>query len=213
MAQTATLRALAEPLLRGSGLELWDVEVARDVVRFLVDRDGGVDLGALGEASRALSGLLDEHEELVPSGQYQLEISSPGLERTLRTPDQYRRYVGTPVSVKTAQPVHGGRRHRGVLAAVTGDGVDLTPDDAPGEVRHLAFAEIERARTVFVWESTPKPGGARAGARSKSASPAARRPPAAPSGQPGAPPAARAGAPAAADTSATAAPDPKDQSR
>jgi ribosome maturation factor RimP len=157
-APTTTLRELARPLLSTVGLELWDVEVAKDLVRFLVDRDGGVDLEALSDASRALSGLLDTHEELVPSGRYQLEISSPGLERTLRTPDQYRRYVGATVSVKTLRPVAGARRHRGVLAAADDAGIELRTAPPPAESLAVPYDEIERTRTVFDWGPSPKPG-------------------------------------------------------
>ncbi|MHB1930937.1 MAG: hypothetical protein ACYCUG_16220 [Acidimicrobiales bacterium] len=164
-APTAMLRALAQPLLADVGLELWDVEVGRDVVRFLVDKDGGVDLDALGEASRAVSGLLDDRDDLAPAGRYQLEVSSAGLERTLRTPAQYRRYVGATVSVKTSRPVAGARRHRGVLGEATDTAIELRPDAAPPVV--LRYDEIERTRTVFEWGPAPKAGGhpSRDGAR------------------------------------------------
>ena len=161
MAQTATLRALAEPLLGEVGLELWDVEVSRTAVRFLVDRAEGVDLESLSDASRVLSGLLDAHEELAPPAGYSLEISSPGLERTLRSAEHYRRFVGSEVSVKTSRSVAGGRRHRGSLVAVDETGIVLVPDEAPGQPLPIRFDEIERARTVFVWE----PGAAKPGAR------------------------------------------------
>lgn len=166
-APTAVLRSLAEPLLTDAGLQLWDVEVSRDVVRFLVERDGGVDLDALGDASRALSGLLDDHEELVPPGQYQLEISTPGLERTLRTPEQYRRYVGSTVSVKTSRPVAGARRHRGVLSAVTEAGIEVRPDPT-GDSLTLPYEDIQRAHTVFEWGPAPRPRTARPSTKDKS---------------------------------------------
>ena len=174
MAQTATLRALAEPLLGEVGLELWDVEVSRTAVRFLVDRAEGVDLESLSDASRVLSGLLDAHEELAPPAGYSLEISSPGLERTLRSAEHYRRFVGSEVSVKTSRSVAGGRRHRGSLVAVDETGIVLVPDEAPGQPLPIRFDEIERARTVFVWE----PGAAKPGARRaapSAAKPGARR--------------------------------------
>ena len=105
---------------------------ARDVVRIMVerpaewsprtrtlppddDRRPAVDLEALTAASGALSPVLDEHPEVVPEGRYQLEVSSPGIERTLRTPEQYRRYLDSEITVKTSAPVAGARRHRGRL--------------------------------------------------------------------------------------------------
>ncbi len=94
MASTESIRELAEPILASAGLELWDVEIIGDVVRIMVERPGGVDLDALSAASAVLSPLLDAHPEATPDSRYQLEVSSPGVERTLRTPEQYRRYVG-----------------------------------------------------------------------------------------------------------------------
>lgn len=164
MAQTATLRALAEPLLGEVGLELWDLEVSRTSVRFLVDRAEGVDLDSLSDASRVISDLLDHHEELAPPAGYSLEISSPGLERTLRSAEQFRRFVGSELSVKTSRPVAGGRRHRGSLVAVDEVGILLAVEGVPGDPLPIRFDEIERARTVFVWgPGTPGPGARRAG--------------------------------------------------
>ena len=165
MAQTATLRALAEPLLGEVGLELWDLEVSRTAVRFLVDRADGVDLDSLSDASRVISDLLDAHEELAPPAGYSLEISSPGLERTLRSAEHFQRFVGSEVAVKTSRPVAGGRRHRGSLVAVDEAGIVLAVEELPGAPLPIRFEEIERARTVFVWEpGAPKPGAPKPGA-------------------------------------------------
>jgi ribosome maturation factor RimP len=162
MSSTQSIRDLAGPLLAGTGLELWDVEISRDVVRVLVDREGGIDLEALALASSALSTLLDDHPEAAPGTAYQLEVSSPGIERTLRTPEQYRRYVGTPVTIKTTEAVGGTRRWRGTLVAVDADGVELLPDEGPADRAPvpLRFDQIDRTRTVLVWGPAPKhPGG------------------------------------------------------
>lgn len=155
------IRALVEPPLVSSGLELWDVEVSRDTVRLLVDRPGGVDLDALATlAGKVVSPLLDEHPELTPEGRFSLEVSSPGVERTLRTLDHYARYVGTEISVKTSVPVDGSRRHQGILVSADDDGIVVAPHDGPAAgtvaIRH---ADIDRARTVLVWGPAVKPGG------------------------------------------------------
>jgi ribosome maturation factor RimP len=147
------IRELVEPALASSGLELWDVEVSRDIVRVLVDRPGGIDLDSLAEvAGQVVSPLLDDHPELTPAGRFQLEVSSPGVERTLRRVDQYRRYVGTEVSVKTTVAVDGARRHHGLLAEAGEDGIRIEPKDGPpGAVVALPYSTIDRARTVLVW--------------------------------------------------------------
>lgn len=177
MGSSDVVRSLVEPALHEAGLEIWDVEVARGVLRLLVDSPTGVDLDTLTRASGIVSGLLDEHPEASPDGSYELEVSSPGVERTLRTPDHFRRYLGAEVSVKTAVAVEGSRRHRGRLTGVADVGIEVQPEDRPaGGPVGIAFAEIERARAVLVWGPTPAPGGrnrARRAASKPSAAPAA----------------------------------------
>ena len=158
MGPAEAIRDLAEPPLAAAGLELWDVEIAGAVVRVLVDRPGGVDLDALSDASALLSPLLDEHPDAVPAGAYELEVSSPGVERTLRTPEQYRRYLGQLVSVKTTQAVGGSRRIRGTLTAVAADAIVVAPEDGPGAPLDIPLHLVSRARTVLVWGPAPKPG-------------------------------------------------------
>lgn len=180
------IRALVEPPLVSSGLELWDVEISRDTIRLLVDRPGGVDLDALAQlAGNVVSPLLDEHPELTPEGQFSLEVSSPGVERTLRRQEHYLRYVGTEVSVKTTVPVEGARRHQGVLVAVDDEGIVVERRDGGGDrsvtIRHQ---DIDRARTVLIWGPAEKPGGKKgahkpkpnAGASSRSSELAVKRP-------------------------------------
>lgn len=172
------IRALVEPALISSGLELWDVEVSGDAVRVLVDRPGGIDLDSLaGVAGKVVSPLLDEHPELTPPGRFSLEVSSPGVERNLRRVEHYTRYIGSQVSIKTSQPVGGARRHHGRLVSVDGQAATLAPEDAPaGEVVEIPFQLIERARTVLVWGPAPKPGQTKGSKGSKASSRAVKRP-------------------------------------
>jgi ribosome maturation factor RimP len=155
------IRALVEPPLVSSGLELWDVEVSRDTVRVLVDRPGGVDLDSLATtAGRVVSPLLDEHPELTPAGSFSLEVSSPGVERSLRRPEHFARYIGSEVSVKTSVPVEGSRRFQGVLVSADEQAIvvglhDGGPDGRTVSIRH---SELDRVRTVLVWGPAPKPG-------------------------------------------------------
>jgi ribosome maturation factor RimP len=166
MGQSDAIRDLLEPALTSEGLELWDVEVSRQAVRVSVDRPGGIDLDALAAiANRVVSPLLEDHPELTPDTRFSLEVSSPGMERPLRTVDQYRRYLGTEVSIKTRVPVGGSRRHTGVLLAADDVEVRIRPSD-PAEVTEmdLPLAEIERAKTVVDWgpsrQSRPQGGSA-----------------------------------------------------
>ena len=89
-------------------------------LRVTVDRQGGVDLEAIASATRMISRELD-HADPLP-GRYTLEVSSPGLERPLRTPEHFQRAVGDTLAVRTQPDVDGDRRVQGVLAAADDDG-------------------------------------------------------------------------------------------
>ena len=153
MDPTGRVRELVEPLLAAQGTELFDVELKGGILRISIDSPDGVDLAVITEASRAINDILDEHDP-VP-GQYSLEVSSPGLERSLRTPAHFRRYVGTKVAVRTHANVEGERRIEAVL-----DAADDTHITLAG--RTLAYGDIERARTVFEWGGQPKKGAPKA---------------------------------------------------
>jgi ribosome maturation factor RimP len=146
-----------ERYVSAEGIELDDVEVlgrgpAR-IVRVTVDAGDGLDVERIAQVSRGLSRLLDDEDTLDDS--YTLEVSSPGLERKLRRPDHYRKSIGREVLVKTVKPIDGTQSHRGTLTAVTDTAAVVTIDDAD---RTIPFSVVAKARTVFRWESTPKPG-------------------------------------------------------
>ena len=147
MAIVDRVRELVVPLAQAASVDLYDVEHHGGMVRILVDADEGVDLKALARLSRSVSRALDEHDLI--DGRYTLEVSSPGLERPLRTPDHFQRAAGSEVKVKTRPDFDGPRRLTGVLEAVADDGVDLRAED--GQVSHIAFEHLASARTVFEW--------------------------------------------------------------
>ena len=89
-----------------------------------------------------------DHDDPVP-GHYTLEVSTPGLERPLRTADHFRRAIGSEVKVKTHPQVDGDRRIEGTVTTADDDTCTITGVD--GSPRTLRYDEIERARTVFVW--------------------------------------------------------------
>lgn len=181
MASKDEIRELSLPVLSAAGLELWDVEIEGRVLRVLVDGPTGVDLDRLAELSRAISRALDEHPELAPPGRYELEVSSPGLERKLHTPEQFERFLGDLVTVKTLTPVEGSRRVSGVLESVSAQELAIRSDDRPGSAPvHVLFDQIERAKTVFVWgpgkgERTPGSSKRREPAASAAGEGSARR--------------------------------------
>jgi len=143
------VRDLVEPLVNASGLELVDVEHGPGLLKITLDREGGIDLDTITGASEQISDLLDVHD-LVP-GRYTLEVTSPGLERPLRQPAHYKRFVGTPIVVRTQPGVEGERRVQDILESADDEGIVVGG-------RRLAYADIERARTVFEWGAAEKPG-------------------------------------------------------
>jgi ribosome maturation factor RimP len=149
------LFAALQPAVVAANLELVDVEMKSGVLQVTVDREGGVDLEALTDANRAVSTLLDELDPI--PGHYSLEVSSPGIERPLRTPAHFAKAAGATVTVKTRPQVPGERRMQGTLVSSDDDGFILAVDGADEPIR-LAYSDIDRARTVFVWGGQDTPG-------------------------------------------------------
>jgi ribosome maturation factor RimP len=179
MAVSDQVRELVLPLLSTHEVELYDLDVNGPLVRVIIDREGGVDLEALAAVTRAVSRALDEADPIVH--RYTLEVTSPGVERPLRTPEQFQRAVGEVVKIKTTPDVDGDRRVQGVLEAADERGITVRPDAAAGSptadedadvaepaTRSLAYDQIDRARTVFEWGTPPKPGQAVGGGRTTS---------------------------------------------
>jgi ribosome maturation factor RimP len=152
MELAAKVREVVEAVLAPSGLELWDVETRPGLVRVVVDRPGGVDLDTLAIANRLVSDGLDR-EDPMPAGRYRLEVSSPGVERPLRTPQHFQRAVGATVSLKTKAGTSSVRRLQGRLVSADDDGVVVAPEGEESPVA-LSYNDIDRARTVLSWGPT-----------------------------------------------------------
>jgi ribosome maturation factor RimP len=137
--------AVVEPLVGERGAELVDVEVRHEghgrVVRVLVDRQGGIDLDSLSQISREISDHLDVAEPL--PGHYTLEVSSPGIDRPLRTPGHFVRYVGKKVRVRSRVPLDDQRNFVGTLETVTADAVTIRREG--GGESTIQFSNIEKA--------------------------------------------------------------------
>ena len=148
------VRNLVEPLLAAQELELVDIEHAGPSLKLTIDRPGGVDLDAISTATKVVSRALDEADPI--AGRYTLEVSSPGLERPLRTPAHYARAVGEKITVKLVPGADDERRLAGTLVSAGDDGFQLLLDD--GTERQLPYNRVDKARTVFEWGPAPRPG-------------------------------------------------------
>jgi ribosome maturation factor RimP len=135
---------IAEPMVVEEGMEIVDVEFRREsqgmVLRLFLDREGGVRLDDLARVSRQLGDLFDV-QDAVP-GVYTLEVSSPGINRRLRRPDHFGRYIGQKVRIRAVAPIEGRRSFAGVLEGVQEDGVRIA--DQAGS-HFIRFADIAQA--------------------------------------------------------------------
>jgi ribosome maturation factor RimP len=149
------MRVLVAPFLTDLQLDLYDLEYAGGVIRVTVDKAGGVDMESISLATRLISRELDHQDPI--NGHYTLEVSSPGLERNLRTPSHFQRIIGWKVNVRTNANVAGDRRAQGVLTFADHHGIAVAVTVGKETVeRRLAYSEIDRAKTVFEWEKTAK---------------------------------------------------------
>lgn len=144
---------LAEPVVNNHGVELVEVEVRGShgsrVVRIVGDADEGIDLDLIADLSREISDLLDE-DDLV-GGRYTLEVSSPGVDRPLRTPTNFRRNVGRDVRVvRNRDAIDRGEKGEltGTLDAVDDDGLTLTVGKDTVTVPH---ADVDHGKVVLPW--------------------------------------------------------------
>ena len=148
---------IATPLVEELGFELVDVELVpqgRLVLRVSIDRTGGVTIEDCSRVSRRLGDAL-EMNQTVPH-RFVLEVSSPGVERRLRTPEHFRRYVGSRVFVQAHDLIDGRRKVEGDL--VTADDETLTVKLEDGGSWTLPYAAVQKAHLVVdPWAALRKP--------------------------------------------------------
>jgi len=139
------LIALFEPALAEQGFELVDVEFVTAqggaTLRVYIDKPAGIDANDVGAASPLISDLLDVEDPF--PGNYMLEVSSPGLDRVLRKPEHFARFVDNRVKVELMVPRAGRKRYTGVLRRADGESIELEVDNFSVSIR---LAEIGKAR-------------------------------------------------------------------
>ena len=162
------VRQLVGPIASDLGLDVYDVERRGGTLRVTLDTpagsEAGITLDTLALATRLASRELD-HDDPIP-GRYTLEVTSPGVERSLRTPEHFRREVGKTVALRLHAVSNDERRVEGTLLEADDRRITVRTGD---DERAIPYDQIDRARTVFVWAPQPKPGGSR-GAKSGSKS-------------------------------------------
>tara|TARA_R110000782_G_scaffold226607_1_gene313403 strand:+ start:2288 stop:2740 length:453 start_codon:yes stop_codon:yes gene_type:complete len=141
------LRKMLEPTVERLGYELTDLEVRLGskggLVRVTIDKPEGIDLDDCETVSRAVSALLDVEDPM--AGEYNLEVSSPGLDRKLTKVEHFQRFEGEIVKITMRFPIEGRRRFRGKLLSSNDENIVVEVD---GESHSLPLATLDTARLV-----------------------------------------------------------------
>ncbi len=154
------VHTLVDPIASDLELDVYDVERRGSTIRITLDTlagsESGITLDTLSLATRLISREMD-HEDPI-AGHYTLEITSPGLERPLRTPAHFQREVGKAITVRLRDSTADPRRIGGLLVAANDEHITIRLTDTDDADRNLRITEIDKARTVFEWGPKPKPG-------------------------------------------------------
>jgi ribosome maturation factor RimP len=146
---------MTEPLAASEGMEVVDIELKHEgtrggrILRVYLDKEGGPVMEDLSKVSRSLSDLLDENDDVV-DGAYSLEVSSPGVNRPLKRPEHFARYVGKRVRVRTREAIDGRRAFLGDLLEVTAQTIALNQD---GRRWQIPFSIIEKSNYEHDWSA------------------------------------------------------------
>jgi ribosome maturation factor RimP len=145
---------LAAPLAQDEGMEIVEIELHHEgsrggrILRVYLDKEGGPNIDDLSRVSRHLSERLDS-EDVVP-GTYTLEVSSPGINRPLKRPEHFARFVGKRIRVRTREKIDGRRSFLGVLEDVKTDQITVKQD---GICFQIPFSTIEKSNYEHDWST------------------------------------------------------------
>ena len=149
---TDRLIELLQPVAEGLGYEFVGLEYLpsgkHSVLRIYIDHENGIAVEDCERVSHQISGVLEVEDPV--RGQYLLEVSSPGLDRPLFTPEQFQRYMGERATVKTDVPIEGRRNFTGILQALDNGQLAMEVD---GSRVSIDFAQIAKARLAPLYDN------------------------------------------------------------
>ena len=144
------VRDLLEPIADGFGYMLWDVEYVKEgaemILRITIDKEEGIDIEDCEKMHRAIDPVLDEADPIEVS--YRLEVSSPGVERTISRPEHYDACIGEKVEAKLYAPMSGQKKLIGILAAADEKTFTLETEIESIVIEKSACAKLA---TIFEW--------------------------------------------------------------
>ncbi len=145
------VHAIADPILFNEGIELVDIEYRREtkgwVLRLYMDKEGGVTLDDCTRVSQEVGRSLDV-EDFIQTP-YNLEVSSPGLTRPLKTEKDFMKYRDHLIQVKTFDPVVNRRRFKGRLLGISGNQIEIQSDEG---VFQIPFSNVAKANLEIDWD-------------------------------------------------------------
>ena len=147
---TETVMALAKPVVEAEGCELWDVEYVKEAgawyLRVYIDKAGGVSIDDCEAVSRALDPGLDEADPIPTS--YIFEVSSAGVERELKRPGDFEKFMGSQVEVRHYQPVEGAKSHIGTLRGYADGAVTIEMNGQEKTYQKAQVAQVRLSVTI-----------------------------------------------------------------
>ncbi|NVK21477.1 MAG: ribosome maturation factor RimP [Kangiellaceae bacterium] len=147
MAKHEELEQMIRPAVEATGFELWGIEYLaqgkHSVLRIFIDHENGINVDDCAEVSHQVSGVLDLEDPI--KGLYNLEVSSPGMDRPLFNEQQFARYVGEEVELRVAIPINGRRKFKGVIEQVNNGVMTLLVD---GESHEIICQQVDKANLV-----------------------------------------------------------------
>lgn len=142
------VRELVTPVAQEQNIILWDVEFVREgaemILRLTIDKEGGVGIDDCEKFHRAIDPLLDEADPIETA--YRLEVSSPGIERSITRPEHFVAMKGSEVEVKLYAPIDGVKLFRGILGDFDGTNVTFT---VGGEEIVIEREKLAKVRAVY----------------------------------------------------------------
>jgi ribosome maturation factor RimP len=143
---------IVERAAQREGLEVWDVELLgagkSRVLRIFIDKPEGVGLSDCEKISQQVGTVLDV-EDVIPGDSYNLEVSSPGVERKLHRLEHFQRFLGSKARVALREPIEGQRKWEGTLTGIEGEQVAL--ESAGGKAIRFRMDQVEKANLKFEW--------------------------------------------------------------
>jgi len=141
------LTDMLRPAVEETGKELLGVEFIsagnNSVLRLFIDHENGIDVDDCAEVSRQVGAILDVEDPI--SSEYNLEVSSPGVDRPLFELSHFRQVVGETINVKLSMPLNGRRKFKGILAAIENDTLIIEVDGIDYE---LTINNVDKANLV-----------------------------------------------------------------